>query len=156
MFIFNPWNYVEKNKNLRRSKKNPDTHSTHIFARALLSDRKNNITNILSQINRKFDIDFTEENLVLPFPFVSSFNNQRILNQKGCFTIHGCSDEDLETQVKDFKEKYLIRLIISNKEQIHKELRMLFINEYSLYPDFEGMANQIKEDKSLYKVYFKN
>ena len=154
VWIFNPWNYVLNTTCLKPNDEYPDKHSAHIFARALLSDREKNPQNILKITNEKFGIAFDEKDLSLPFPFVSSFNNPRILHQRGCFTIHGTDNNDFDIQLDTSKDEFLIKLLIKNKETIYSELRMLFINEYSVYPDYEGMSKLMKEDLSLYKTHF--
>ena len=152
VFVFNPWLYT--GDKIFKGPPKTDHHSAHIYARSLMSDRLDNIDSILKIVKRKYDVDLEKRSLKMPFPFVSSFNNQRILHQKGCFTIQGSDNDDFQAQLGDSQKKYIAKIIIKNTSLIKKELSMLFINEYSVYPDFEGMAKQLKADKSLYKVHF--
>jgi hypothetical protein len=152
VFVFNPWLYT--GDQVFKGRPKTDHHSAHIYARSLMSDRLDNPNGILKIVKRKYDVDLEKDSLRMPFPFVSSFNNQRILHQKGCFTIQGTVNDDFEKQLEHSKQKYISKIIIKNTSLIKKELSLLFINEYSVYPDFEGMAKQLKADKSLYKVHF--
>ena len=154
VWIFNPWNFVGDTPCLKPDNKFPDKHSAHIFARALISDREGNLENLLEITNTRFGTNLEKSDLSLPFPFVSSFNNARILHQRGCFTIHGTDTRDFDIQLDSKRDQYLIKLKILNKDKIYSELRMLFINEYSVFPDYEGMAKLMKENLSLYKTHF--
>jgi len=72
---------------------------------------------------------------------VANYTNQRILHQRGCFTIHGIDNSELD-DVPDFK-RYFTRIYINaaSKTNILKPLNRLYINDYSIYPDFDGIRN---------------
>lgn len=88
------------------------------------------------------------------YPYKPSHKNSRIRQQQGCFTFHGGkyfgNEEFIAMSKMEEKEKSLvkIRITASNKEKILKELKLLGINEATLFPEMEYQAKQIKE---LYK-----
>jgi len=78
-----------------------------------------------------------------PIAVYPNRSNGRIFAQRGIFTIHGKNNKKMEDQCPDTIEKIEIR-----KELIHplKNLLKYFgINNYSVYPDFKGLCDHLKE-----------
>ena len=150
VWVLNPWTYQKKL--LRPKNASTNWFEMNKLARALLSDRKFcDIKDILKSLFFG-DSSLTDDDIKYPFPLISKFKNPRIIHQVGCFTIHGTYKEAIE----DMEEpnKYLKKITIPSgkKEDILKELNLLLINEYRIFPDFEGMKKQIDDKGSLYHV----
>ena len=74
-------------------------------------------------------------------------NNQRIIKQDGAFIVCGLIEHDIELinsyryQNKDGKR---IIILVKNKDKILKELDKISINDATLFPEIESVANYIK------------
>lgn len=149
VIVFNPWKY---NSNIVDYKKNPNIHNVYIHSRALLSsfDDFNYINDYIKAKYRYNDLE--EHYLEKPFAIISNFINDRILHQRGAFTIHGKNKDELGS-LEEFKE-YSWRIVIDKckKEEILETLNKLYVNYYSIYPDFEGMKKQMNFKKSLFNL----
>lgn len=79
----------------------------------------------------------------LPLAIYPNRSNDRILAQRGIFTIHGLIEFKMELTCSDFIDK------IEIPEVIVDELRLLIkyfgINSYSVYPDLKGLCDYLKE-----------
>ena len=150
VYIYNPWDYLKpENENYFPFK--TDSHVMHVLGRALLSDRKPCDINCI--LKNEFYGNFLEEvHLQFPFPFVAKYGNQRIIHQNGCFTIHGTDKTAFEKLSIAKKYLWYIEIHKDHRKNILDELNLLFINEYSLFPDFEGMKKQFDNFGSLYNV----
>jgi len=151
VIIFEPWKYWEKivrNEN----EKEKEIHRIHIISRALLSCNWS-FDKINEYIKDKFKYDnFKTEDLIKPFAYVSSYTNDRILHQRGAFTIHGLCREDMNFIPDAIKCMKKINIKAEYKADLLKELNCLYINEYSIFPDFEGMKSMIKRYGSLFNI----
>lgn len=133
-------------------RKHPEIHQIHITARALLAAEWK-FDQIAERINKQYDYPDLEPNDIYePFAFVASFANDRILHQRGVFTIHGTDHRPLEEFEAARDVLFRITIPANQKSHIIKQLNMLYINDYSIYPDFEGMGNSIKKNKGLFNV----
>lgn len=149
VIVFNPWKY---NSKIVDYGKFPNIHNVHIHARALLSATPDfNYINEYIQAKYRYR-DLEKHHLEKPFAFVSNFLNDRILHQRGAFTIHGADNKDLGewTEFKD--NSWRIIIDETTKEEIYNTLNKLYINHYSIYPDFQGMQIQIKQKKGLFNL----
>ena len=147
VYVFDAWKYHKKNF----KSKIADKHSMHVLGRALLSDREP--CDIEKVLKKEFYGSFlSAEDLKLPFPFVAKYGNPRIINQSGCFVIYG-TDKISMNKLPEFVD-YLQSIEIQNdkRKEILKELNRLFINHYSIFPDFEGMKEQFDDYGSLYGI----
>ena len=146
LFAFNPWEYNKKIINYEI----PENHDIHVKTRALLAYgwKFDDIKNYMKDKYHKFDIN--ENDIMRPISCVSPYTNKRKINQRGCFIIAGTSRDEFDDWevTKMFLEYYLIKK--ENKNTILKELNLLYINEYSVYPDFHGMSKMIKKWGSLF------
>lgn len=152
VIALDPWDYW---KELVRDKDFPEIHQIHISARSLLASGWK-FKHIKGYVERRFGYSCLEEpDLIYPFPFVATFTNDRIIHQRGCFTIHGTSAVKMEdSPTKDVITKYMERFDIpgDQKSKYLKELNKLYINHYSVYPDFQGMQATIKEHNGLFNI----
>jgi FRG domain len=148
VIVFNPWEYREA---LVRGKSHPELHQIQIIARSLLAVQ--NYDSVKAYIQEHFKYNLSQEEINLPFPFVAVFSNQRILHQRGVFTIHGW-DQDIYEKFPLFSQ-YTDRFDIpaENKEDLMQQLSQLYINDYSIYPDFQGMSDAIKRYSSLFTIW---
>ncbi|MBN2440496.1 MAG: hypothetical protein JXJ04_04105, partial [Spirochaetales bacterium] len=85
-----------------------------------------------------------------PVAFVASYTNKRKLNQRGCFIIYGKNKSELDTFSETNGCLDYITIKINNKKKILDELNLLYINDYSVYPDYQGMDRMIKKYGSLF------
>lgn len=69
--------------------------------------------------------------------------NSRILKQDGAFIINGLSLNEKEAETKLNKMVY-VKLKIQNQEGILRELDMLGVNEATLFPEVDKVANYLK------------
>lgn len=149
VIVLNPWGYWNE---VVREKDVVEIHQIHILSRALLSGGWK-FGDIKIFIEKKYGYaELIPEDIKEPFAYIASYTNNRILHQKGCFTIHGCNESDIGSIA--IIEKFINRIKIdgNKKEGILKELNSLYINEYSIYPDFEGMQKMIKDTGSLFNI----
>ncbi len=78
-----------------------------------------------------------------------TYIHERMLAQKSCFTIHGLDTRGFETLFKNsdlVKNKYFRKYIIKNKyaNRILRDLKTAGITNSTVFPDFEGLAKEIK------------
>ncbi|MGE5416734.1 MAG: FRG domain-containing protein [Acidobacteriota bacterium] len=83
-----------------------------------------------------------------PLAINATYNNPRIKAQKGCFTIHGTYEDDFEklfNKTKLVKNDYFKKYIIDRNaaKSILKQLTLLGITYSMIYPDFDGLANEL-------------
>lgn len=156
VIVFNPWCYNQK---IIDYGSHPRIHDIHIHARALLSTT-DNFGYIKEYVNKEFRMEgflssyenFRKHNIEKPIAIVSNFSNNRILHQRGAFTIHG-TDKDAIDKWSEFKDNAW-RIIIDGckKKEICSDLNKLYVNHYSVYPDFVGMKKQIEMRNGLFNV----
>lgn len=75
-----------------------------------------------------------------------------MIHQKGCFTIQGINRASLDKIPEVYNYLKRIEIPKESKDKLLKQLNQLFINDYSVYPDFQGMSEVIKRHKSLFNV----
>lgn len=152
IIVLNPWSYWN---DVVRDKSIEEIHHIHIISRALLSGGWR-FKKIKKYINKRYGYkDLKVEDIEYPFAYISNYTNDRILHQRGCFTIHGLNQTKIENM--SIMKKHIIRLPIDgkSKKSILKELNCLYINEYSIYPDFEGMQKMVRDTSSLFNINYK-
>lgn len=79
----------------------------------------------------------------LPFAVYPNRSNDRIYAQRGLFTVHGEKAEKMEDLCPDCLEKITIPDELIDK--LKKILLQFGINKYSVYPDFKGLADYLKQ-----------
>jgi hypothetical protein len=88
------------------------------------------------------------ERLSLPVAFYPiSFNNLRLAVQKGCFTIHGTDPVGIDALFINTSEQCFLKRVNISKEAaggIREELRVMGITPRSLFPDLNGLAQELR------------
>lgn len=79
-----------------------------------------------------------------PIAILGSYNNERIIAQKGVFTLFPEQDAFSMDSLPD-AEKYLTRIVIENSsvDDIAEELYFIGLNELSLFPELESISKEI-------------
>jgi hypothetical protein len=85
-----------------------------------------------------------------PIALYGDYVNNRMLAQKGCFTIHGNNTTSLEETFSDCIAR--IDIPASFKTDIIKFLEYSDINEFSIFPDIGGLAPFLKSIVGLEMV----
>ncbi len=78
-----------------------------------------------------------------PIAIYPNRTNERIFAQRGIFTIHGKNEQKMEQTSIDFLEKIEIPLNLINALKLL--IKHFGINTYSVYPDFKGLCDYLKE-----------
>ena len=99
---------------------------------------------------KKNIVKITKEDMEKPFSFVSPFTNKRKVNQRGCFTINGTDPGAVDKWDEAKKTITYLTVEKGRKPELLKELNMLYVNEYSVFPDFDGMSKMIEKHGSLF------
>ena len=87
----------------------------------------------------------------LPIAISSTYSNERILRQKGCFTMHGNVKKSINQTYQSSNNNNLVRIDIDRKScgLIEGQLFQTGISESSIYPDLEGLSRELNS-KHLY------
>ncbi|MBA7587751.1 hypothetical protein ES708_29789 [subsurface metagenome] len=96
----------------------------------------------------KYEIFKGTKTLDQPIAFYPiSSGNQRIIVQKGVFTVHGCKNDSIENiLIKEKKPEYLYKILIDKKaiNNIVFELKILGLSPRSVYPDLFGLSKEYR------------
>lgn len=82
-----------------------------------------------------------------PYAIQPPHGNSRISAQRGLFTVHMNSEEPIEKICPEAVRRIDINL--SDIDRFRKQLRLLGIDEFSMFPDQEGLAKHLKSVFSL-------
>ena len=151
VYVLNPWDvYPQISLGSNSSKNIPSTYmDINITSRCLLSLnwKYDEIKNYVNK-NWMYDIQPSEYNN--PIPFVAKFRNDRIIAQRGAFVLWGNNLEKLD--MIDLFNTNMIKIVIKsdNKNEIFDMLNLLYINEYTQYPDLKGIKDLIERKCSLF------
>jgi len=149
VYMFNPWKYTKDF--LKIVHPTPNNHQIQILARALMAYGWN-IGDITKYLSKKY-IYVTKYHRAwtFPYPTVSPFSNDRKLHQRGAFLVWG-KDTEYDLKKVGLKEHIMFEYIVphDSKEEILAELNNLYINEYTVYPDFEGMKKMFNSRHGLF------
>jgi len=149
VIILNPWKYW---RSIVKNKKRHDIHKIHIISRALISSNMD-LAEIQNFIKKQFNYKkLAYEDIKKPFAFVANYTNDRIFHQRGCFTIHGLDNSSLDNYAERISCIKRIKIEANAKDDILDSLNKLYINEYSIYPDFEGMKKLIARRGGLFNT----
>lgn len=148
VYVFNPWKYNSKISNYRNLK----NHETNIYARSLMVYNWSD-SEINKHVKEKYLIDY-DNSIEKPFAYVSQFTNKRKVNQRGCFLIYGKDKTPFEkiTEAQPWLNYFTVEK--KYKEKILNELNMFYINDYSVYSDYNGMEKMIKNCGSLFNLNY--
>ena len=146
VYIFNPWQYNSKISNYA----NPKNHETNIYARSLLVYNWDDSV-INEHVKNKCLVE-CKNDIDKPFAYVSQFTNKRKVTQRGCFVIYGKDKTPFEKipEANLYLDYYIIDKASKNK--ILGELNFFYINDYSVYPDYNGMEKMINNCGSLFNL----
>ncbi|MCK7591450.1 FRG domain-containing protein [Subsaxibacter sp. CAU 1640] len=101
-----------------------------------------NLNYNLSQQYLTFDFD---KKSFGPIAISSSYTNERIIRQKGCFTLHGNSQNDILSVYRKNKCNEILSINIDSKsrKRLTRELLTTGISESTIFPDLEGLAREV-------------
>jgi hypothetical protein len=152
VYILDPWSYYKQSKVVDYSI--ADNHQIQILARALLAyNWSNKDKDIFDYLSKRYpNVQIDQDKIELPMPYVSAFTNKRKLSQNGVFLIWGRDKSPLESMCEVKPYIQYIDIKESEKSNLLNELNRLFINEYAVYPDFDGMSKMIKSRGSLFNL----
>ena len=87
-----------------------------------------------------------------PLPIEPPEIDHRIVSQRSVFTIHGKKINGFYDVCKNADEVELVQLRLStkNSEYIKNELNSMGINEFTLFPDLEGLSRSLKWDWGMH------
>jgi len=80
-----------------------------------------------------------------PISISSSYTNERIIRQKGCFTMHGNQKKDILSVFRTNKCDKIASIQVNknSRDRIIQELITSGISESTLFPDLEGLSREI-------------
>lgn len=84
------------------------------------------------------------------------YNSPRLIAQHGQFTLQGNTSLDLEEELKSKLDNYNeILLKVELRKELYRDvksyLHMNGINDYTVFPDLDGLSKLIKSRKGLYE-----
>ncbi|WP_191017104.1 FRG domain-containing protein [Treponema zioleckii] len=146
VWIFNPWKYNSKVIDY----KIPRVHDAAILARALLGYgwKCCEIQEFLEKAFPKITVENAMSNFDEPVAFVGAFSVKRKIAQSGCFLIYGEDSIPFENNQK--ATDCLAYITVKNKRLIREQLNRLFINSFSVYPDYVGAKTQFERYGSFF------
>ena len=104
-------------------------------------------------MDAKRNQEFHSVDMTLPWAFVAPFTNKRKVFQRGVFLIFGKNQLPFETC--SIAQPYLSCYTIPKayKKKIIQELNNLYINDYTIYPDYKGMKSVFEKYGSLFNRF---
>lgn len=79
----------------------------------------------------------------LPISIYPRRTNERIFAQRGLFTLHGSDIRKMEDTCSSCLEK--IEIPSNLVDKLRRIIKQFGINKYSVYPDFKGLADYLKD-----------
>lgn len=80
-----------------------------------------------------------------PLAIIPSISNRLIQTQRGTFTIHKDSGDDIQFWNKKLKYRlFKIEIDIRYRDEIYRKLRNVGIREVTVFPDLYGLARDLK------------
>jgi len=101
----------------------------------------------LKQLFRKYyqlDVDEGEE--MYPIAIYPPYLDDRMRAQQSCFTFFGNMFNGLYNADPTIEFLYSIKIPAGAKSKLLKELRLLGFNEFSVYPDLDGLGHSINKE----------
>ncbi len=148
VYMLDPWTYNSTIVNYQQ----PQIHEIHILARSLLAYGWD-LCYIEKLLRMRFpDCCLTNENVEDHFAYVGTFTNKNKLHQRGCFTIAGTGSLIFDSSIIAKQHLEAIYIPKAAKPKILDELNMLYINDYSVYPNLEGISRMIANRGSLFNL----
>ena len=152
VFVLNPWDAYGRIAG-DKAKDVCAYMDINIMARSLLAYQWKEEW-VQEFIMNEYCYDITPDEYEYALPFIAKFQNDRIVAQRGAFTIWGTDERSLDSQIAIYNKNNLqqINIKADSKGSILKELGRLYINEYTVYPDFEGIKQLVKREKGLFNI----
>lgn len=106
------------------------------------------IPDISKELQIKTLYDFTSTVPTYPVAITGPLNNERIVAQKGVFTLFPNSAPYQSLTEKEKAEEFLIQFIIRNEfvSAVRKELGRMGMSESTLFPDLTHLAIELRRD----------
>lgn len=98
---------------------------------------------------RREDVAF--ENKVDIFTMLKSYHvrleasNDRILAQSGSFVVAGLDDAFINEKMSSSRRNPFVRIIVENKKTIFEELKLLNINDSTVFPDLQNTGDYVRK-----------
>lgn len=151
VYVLNPWNIFPKLiSEISSTKCIPHTYmDINIVSRCLLSlnwtDKEIN-----DFVNKKWQYNIQSSEYEKPLPFIAKFRNDRIIAQRGAFILWGKKKSQLDDV--DLYKNDITKVVIKaeKKDEIFDMLNLLYINEYTQYPDLKGIKDLINRKCGLF------
>ena len=89
-------------------------------------------------------LNFQNQKKELPIAISPTYSNERVLRQKGCFTLHS-GNQTINSVYKKNNINRIVKINISYKErnQMLEQLKLAGISESSIFPDLEGLSREL-------------
>ena len=152
VYVFDPWRY---NRTISSYGSIYMNHDINIYARSLLVYDWNNDLEIEAHIKHKYltSVSLNSDlKMDLPFAYVSPFSNNRKLYQRGCFIIYGKDRTPFNKMKQSAPFMDYVTVKLNDKAKILDHLNLLYVNDYSVYPDYVGMSGMIRKYGSLFNT----
>lgn len=149
VYVLNPWN-VYPQISLGSSSTIPSTYmDINIISRCLLSLKWKD-HEINNYVNKNWMYNIQPSEYKEPLPFVAKFRNDRIIAQRGVFVLWGNNQTKLD--MIPLYDRNMIKIVIKSesKNKIFDMLNLLYINEYTQYPDLKGIKDLIERKCGLF------
>ena len=151
VYVLNPWNiYPQISMGADSIKNMPSTYmDINVISRCLLSLGWSDLE-IHKYIRKNWMYDIQSSEYKYPLPFVAKFRNDRIIAQRGAFVVWGSKDDKLDKI--NLYDNNMIKIVIKaeKKNEIFNMLNLLYINEYTQYPDLKGIKDLINRKYGLF------
>ena len=106
-------------------------------------------------LRTRLDLDsiknLTGVDLDVPIAFPATYQDQRMIAQRSCFTIHGNSLDPIQdiltsknANVNDYLFEY--KIDENEKDRLLKELSLLGVSAATIFPDLDHLAQDLKAD----------
>ena len=89
---------------------------------------------------------YEESSSLLPVAFIAPRNNQRMQSQLSVFTINHRDKTPIE-EIGDKKHVWKYIIPTEYKQEIRRDLEMLGINRFHIYPELESIGQMLKMDE---------
>jgi len=114
----------------------------------------------LRELTRRYlNMDFQDDKTYNPLAIYPPFLDERMAAQKACFTIFGNESNDGLHDIirlqEELSDKIIDEIVIDgkSKKKMLNQLRLIGIDDSSIYPDLDGLGNALK---SKYNDAYKN
>jgi FRG domain len=89
--------------------------------------------------------DSDELGVDLPIAVYPTYVHPRLRGQRACFTMHGKRKEGLAAMVADTRILRCLKLDPACRDTMRQELQLLGVTDSVLFPDLDGLAEELKQ-----------